>query len=228
MSDFTTSSSVDLSNSYRPTTNTNSYKRTIFIKPAKALNIAINTDKQEYAPGDNISISFGTTDAVSYTHLDVYKRQVSSNIFVIFIISFLWFSIWEYLVAVVLEKLFKTKYWDYSALKFNIHGRVCLKNSIYWGILGVLLVFVIQPQIEKATNLIPGNILIYIDVALCVAIFVDMIITIFKTMSIDKKLRQVFEIGESIKEKLKELKSAEVLGLSLIHICWSSRWTTYR
>lgn len=62
MSDFTTSSSVDLSNSYRPTTNTNSYKRTIFIKPAKALNIAINTDKQEYAPGDNISISFGTTD----------------------------------------------------------------------------------------------------------------------------------------------------------------------
>lgn len=138
--------------------------------------------------------------------------NVSSNIFVIFIISFLWFSIWEYLVAVVLEKLFKTKYWDYSALKFNIHGRVCLKNSIYWGILGVLLVFVIQPQIEKTTSLIPGNILIYIDVALCVAIFVDMIITIFKTMSIDKKLRQVFEIGESIKEKLKELKSAEVLG----------------
>ena len=30
--------------------------------------------------------------------------NVSSNIFVIFIISFLWFSIWEYLVAVVLEK----------------------------------------------------------------------------------------------------------------------------
>ena len=74
------------------------------------------------------------------------------------------------------------------------------------------MVFVIQPQIEKATSLIPGNILTYIDVALCVAIFADMIITIFKTMSIDKKLRQVFEIGESIKEKLKELKSAEVLG----------------
>ena len=42
--------------------NTNSYKKTIFIKPTKELNININTDKQEYEPGDNITISFGTTD----------------------------------------------------------------------------------------------------------------------------------------------------------------------
>ena len=38
------------------------YKKTIFIKPTKALNIEINTDKQEYKPGENISISFGTKD----------------------------------------------------------------------------------------------------------------------------------------------------------------------
>ena len=34
------------------------YKRTIFVKPNKALNIDINTDKQEYKPGDDIKISF--------------------------------------------------------------------------------------------------------------------------------------------------------------------------
>lgn len=39
-----------------------SYKKTIFIKPTKKLNISINTDRQEYNPGDNISISFGTND----------------------------------------------------------------------------------------------------------------------------------------------------------------------
>ncbi len=138
--------------------------------------------------------------------------NISNNIFVIFIISFLWFSVWEYIVAIVLEKLFKTKYWDYSDLKFNIHGRICLKNSIYWGILGVLLIFVIQPQIEKVTHLIPSSILIYIDVILCIAILVDMLITISKTMSIDKKVRQVFELSENIKEKIKELKNTDVLG----------------
>lgn len=42
--------------------NNNSYKKTIFIKPSKELNININTDKQEYKPGENITISFETID----------------------------------------------------------------------------------------------------------------------------------------------------------------------
>lgn len=53
------SSSYYINSSY---SNTDSYKKTIFIKPKKELNININTDKQEYRPGDNIKISFGTTD----------------------------------------------------------------------------------------------------------------------------------------------------------------------
>ena len=42
--------------------NTTSYKKTIFVKPEKELNISIDTDKTEYKPGEKITISFGTTD----------------------------------------------------------------------------------------------------------------------------------------------------------------------
>ena len=42
--------------------NSSSFQKTIFIKPAKALNINIQTYKQEYEPGDDIKISFETTD----------------------------------------------------------------------------------------------------------------------------------------------------------------------
>ena len=38
------------------------YKRTIFVKPEKELNIAINTNKNEYVPSENITISFETKD----------------------------------------------------------------------------------------------------------------------------------------------------------------------
>lgn len=38
------------------------YKKTIFIKPKKKLNINVNTDKQEYLPGDKINISFNISD----------------------------------------------------------------------------------------------------------------------------------------------------------------------
>ena len=137
--------------------------------------------------------------------------RISSNVIIIFIIGFLVFSIWEYIVAVILEKMFKTKYWDYSNIKFNIKERVCLKNSIYWGILGVLLIFVIQPIIENFTNAIPSNILVYINIILSLAIFIDAIITIFKIMIIDKKISEVFELGDTIKEKITELKNSEAI-----------------
>ena len=136
--------------------------------------------------------------------------NLSNSIIGIFLIAFIVFSVWEYIVAVILEKLFKTRYWDYSDLKFNIQGRVCLKNSIYWGILGVLLIFIIQPTIIKWTSLIPANIVRYIEIILCLAIITDTIITIFKIMFIDKKIKQVFELGNTIKEKLVELKSLSV------------------
>ena len=137
----------------------------------------------------------------------IAASSLSDNIFVIFLLGFLLFTLWEYIVAVVLEKLFKTKYWDYSHLKFNFQGRICLKNSIYWGILGVLLVFVIQPAIERITDVIPANALFYLNIVICVIILTDVIITIVKKMVIDKKIKKLFEIGDTIKEKLAELKS---------------------
>ena len=133
--------------------------------------------------------------------------RLSNNIFIIFLLAVAILTVWEYIVAVVIEKLFKTKYWDYSDLKFNFQGRICLKNSIYWGILGVLLIFIIQPSIESLVNLIPEGILLYINIILCIAIIVDTSITIYRIMFIDKKIRQVFELGDMIKEKLSELKA---------------------
>ena len=143
--------------------------------------------------------------------LMIILGEISQNIIFIFITGFLVFSIWEYIVGFILEKLFKTKYWDYSDIKFNLHGRVCLKNSIYWGILGVVLIFLIQPIIEDFANIIPPNILVYIDIILSLAILVDTIVTIFRIMFIDKKINEVFEIGDAIKEKLLELKKVEFI-----------------
>ena len=142
--------------------------------------------------------------------LMIWAGQLSSNPIVIFIMAFLIFSVWEYLVAVIIEKLFKTKYWDYSDLKFNLQGMVCLKNSLYWGILGILLIYMIQLVIRNLTEMIPDDILVYVDVILMIAILVDTVITIFRIMFIDKKIRQVFEIGETIKEKILELKNIDL------------------
>lgn len=139
----------------------------------------------------------------------IMAGKLSNNILVIFLMGIVIFTVWEYIVAVLLEKLFKTKYWDYSNIKFNFQGRVCLKNSIYWGILAVLLTFVIQPGIEKLTEIIPNDLILYLDIIFIIAIIVDIGFTLFRIMFIDKKIRQIFEIGDTIKAKLAEIKNTE-------------------
>lgn len=42
--------------------NRNTFKKTVFVKPTKQLKIGINTDKQEYKPGEKIDITVKTTN----------------------------------------------------------------------------------------------------------------------------------------------------------------------
>lgn len=54
----------------------------------------------------------------------------------------------EYLTSVLLEKLFHTSWWDYSNHKYQIHGRVCLINSVLFGLLSVVVLKVVHPVVS--------------------------------------------------------------------------------
>lgn len=138
-------------------------------------------------------------------------QKISNNIIIIFITSTIILTIWEYSVGVILEKIFKTKYWDYSDKKFNINGRICLQNSVYWGIIGVLFLKMIHPFIEEKVNLIPETILFYMSIVIYIIILTDVVVTITKILFIDKKIQQLYEISNMIKEKIVELKESEKL-----------------
>lgn len=137
--------------------------------------------------------------------------KLPQNPLVIFIAGTIFLTLWEYIVGVILEKIFHTKYWDYSHLKYNFQGRICLKNSIYWGILAVVFTFIIYPIAENLTAKIPSNILFYTNIIIYIGLIADVIITVTKMIFIDKKIEQLHEIGEMIKEKAEELKSMDVL-----------------
>lgn len=130
----------------------------------------------------------------------------------LFITAFIILSLWEYIVGVLLEKLFKTKYWDYSQLKFNIKGRVCLKNSIYWGILGVIFIRYVNPFIAGYIVQIEVKHLIYIDSVIIIGIIVDTIITIISTINLESTLYKLNDIGDNIKVKVEELKKLKDLA----------------
>ena len=55
----------------------------------------------------------------------------------------------EYLVHWFYETLFRVRFWDYSHLPGNLHGRVCLLFSAAWGGLTAFAVNRLHPEIER-------------------------------------------------------------------------------
>lgn len=144
----------------------------------------------------------------------LFLTTFKNNIILLFFVGFIVLSIWEYFVGWLLETLFKTKYWDYSDKKINLHGRICLQTSIIWGLLGVIFIGFIHPRLEIIMQNVSIQILMYINIILGIYIITDTIFSIIKITSINKALEAAEKISDGIKEKLEELnklKEIEIL-----------------
>ena len=64
----------------------------------------------------------------------------------------------EYLMSVFYEKMLGVAFWDYSGLRFNLHGRVCPLFSLFWGMLAALLVHRIHPVVGLWVGKIPAGV----------------------------------------------------------------------
>ena len=149
---------------------------------------------------------YGVGTLILYFVLKGFK----GNAIIVFCLGFVVLSVWEYLVSIFLEKVFHTTYWDYSENKYNLHGRICLKNSCFWGILSIVFIYFVHPFIQKNLSLINNNILIYIDCVIFMVVVVDTITTVVKIIKIESNLEKIEELNIKIKEKLQEIKEIRI------------------
>lgn len=108
----------------------------------------------------------------------LYKKPVLK-----FIIATVSFTVFEYLVSLILEMLFGLRWWDYSNDFLNIQGRVSLLYSIFWGVIGVIVLEKIHPFIQnKLQNITKGN-TNKVEHIICLSlIFILLIDVTFSTM----------------------------------------------
>ena len=64
----------------------------------------------------------------------------------------------EYLCSYVQERLFGSVSWDYSAMPFNLHGRINLLYSLFWGILGMVWIRELYPRMCRWILKIPNKV----------------------------------------------------------------------
>ena len=58
-------------------------------------------------------------------------ENVKGNLLALFLASAVLTCTLEYITSYLLEKLFKTQWWDYSKRRFNLNGRICLEAVSY-------------------------------------------------------------------------------------------------
>lgn len=133
--------------------------------------------------------------------------RFSNNILILFVNSVLICTVLEYLTGFLLEKIFKARWWDYSDYKFNLNGRVCLQNSLFFGLAGVIIVRFSQPFLINLISSISATSLNIICVILFLIFCFDLIISFyvicsFKNLTNDILRDSTEEISGKVKSKL--------------------------
>ena len=154
---------------------------------------------------------------ISSIVLILYLSRYCDSFITIFLLAVVVCSIIEYLVSYLMEKLFNARWWDYSNRKFNINGRVCLENSIWFGLLGILLIYVVNPFLYNLISKMSDNVLLIVSSFLLIIFVIDLIISLNVTFKIKSNITKLIkkDSTEEFNHKIKELIDSKLLNRRL-------------
>ena len=125
----------------------------------------------------------------------VFSRPIADKPLLLFVISLVLCTALELAVGLGMEKLFNTRWWDYSHEKFNYRGYICPKVSILWGLGCVLVIKVVQPLVETVVNHIPFKVGIIFIAIMAVLIAIDLTASLCAVANLNKRLKQIDDIS---------------------------------
>lgn len=121
------------------------------------------------------------------------------NFILLFFLALLIIATVEYLTSVVLEKIFKIRWWDYTNYKFNLNGRICLNTMTIFIIGAMIMIYLVNPTIIRLLNLLNTKWLTIIATILLILFLIDNILSFkvakqFVTTSNSKRLDKTPDI----------------------------------
>ena len=113
---------------------------------------------------------------------------------VIFVFGVIITSALEYFVSFLLEKIFHNKWWDYSNKKYNINGRICLQNSLAFGVLSLIIIYVVTPGYYFLFNLFNFKVWMILAIIFTVIFVLDVIYSVIIAYNLRNRIIIVEEL----------------------------------
>lgn len=132
----------------------------------------------------------------------VVSMPFQDHIFLTYIAGCIGATALELVTGILMESLFKVRYWDYSDQKFNYKGHICLSSTIAWGFLTILMTEFVHRGVEQAVSLIPYRVITVVTLVLTVYIIIDFTLSFKAAMD----LRDVLIGLEKAKQEMERIQ----------------------
>lgn len=118
----------------------------------------------------------------------------------LFLVGMVFATLVELIAGWALDRLFHTRWWDYSKKPLNIGGYICPEYSIIWGLAITLVVDEIQPIVRRAAaEQIPADYGWIVLAVLYSVYLADLIVTVMIINGFNRRLAELDEIRTSLR-----------------------------
>ena len=105
-------------------------------------------------------------------------------------------TIVELIAGALLYAIFHLRWWDYSEYKFNLHGFICLRFSIYWGIACSLGMYMLHPAVMAFIHWMSPLARQILLLILIINTVVDIIVTVTAIVGFNKKVKILSDVSD--------------------------------
>ncbi len=138
----------------------------------------------------------------------------SGNFVMEYIVGVVSCTVLEYFTGLLMELIFKTKFWDYSDKFMNFQGRVCLVSSLFWGVLSLFVIKVIHiPMADFITSHLDIRVTAAIDIVLAAAMLTDTVFSVRAAFELSKIVAKLEAVNVQL--ELAKMETRDVLAVKL-------------
>ncbi len=129
----------------------------------------------------------------------VLLEPVEQNLLLLFLGGMVLASALELAGGWALDRLFHTRWWDYSDEPFNLGGYICLKFSLMWGMGTVMVVRLVHPILYDLFLLIPRRLGIGLEAVFVLLFAADLAATLVTVAGLNRDLKELHELAGTLR-----------------------------
>lgn len=126
-------------------------------------------------------------------------QPVEENLFLLFLGGMVLASALELAGGWALNRLFHTRWWDYSNEPFNLGGYICLKFSLMWGLGTVMVVRLVHPALYDLFLWIPRRLGVGLEIFLALIFLADLAATVVTVMGLERDMKELYELAGTLR-----------------------------